>query len=707
MNRHMRTGSGTTAPLPTRHAVTLGVAFFVTHALSLLLVRYGGPLAPAWPPAGIGLAALLLLPSHRLHVFVAYALLDTLSNALQGYATPAGFGYLAVGLFELWLAEWMLRRVAPGRSWRFAQVREVLTIVPVCAAAAALASVGAALVADLTTGAALGVTMTVWWVADMLAYIIVTPLVVLAMDPPRDVFAGRTVRHLILEAVAVVVVLLVMAPSGFLQHAIAGGISAHPYMLTLPLLWATLRFGQIGALGGILVIAAVGVSIVVFDRFAAFNVYGSMDVLTALQLFLGILGGTSLVLATALREQQETAAANARMVDALTASEHRLRQSQKMEAIGQLAGGVAHDFNNVLAAVLMQLDELRHVRSLPRAAHALTADVEQSVQRAARLTRQLLVFSRQQAMQRQLLDLNQLVQSHLRLLRRVVLSTHSIAVSTHQHPLVVNVDGGMIEQVLLNLVLNARDAQVGGGPIVVATSVRELANAQDDLAAGRYALLSVRDTGVGIAPELLPRVFEPFFTTKPPGQGTGLGLATAYGIVQQHGGVVRVASELGHGTTVEVWLPIEAVELPASDRPVDLLDHDSGEHRVAGQILLVEDEASVRRLLERVLTRAGYVVHTATDGHDALAQWDQLGESLDLLITDLVMPGGLSGSQLARDIRLRRPDLPIVFTSGYDPEFDPAAVTMIPGDNFIPKPATADQILAVVRRQLAVAATRS
>jgi len=421
----------------------------------------------------------------------------------------------------------------------------------------------------------------------------------------------------------------------------------------------------------------------------------------ALQVFIIVLAMMSLVLATALREQHATALQNARIVEALQASEQRLRQSQKMEAIGQLAGGVAHDFNNVLAAVLMQLEELRLVRDMPRVGRELIVDVENSVQRAARLTRQLLVFSRQQAMQPQVLDLNTLVRSHVRLLRRVLPSTHTLTVSCHPGVLVVHVDGGMIEQVLLNLVLNARDAQASGGAIAIMTSERELTTGEGDLPAGRYAVLIVRDNGAGIPPEHLPRLFEPFFTTKGPGEGTGLGLATAYGIVQQHGGTVRVTSHVGHGTSMEVWLPLSDATLPpAAHVPADGTDGDEARDVNATTILVVEDEDQVRRLMQRVLEREGYVVRTAASGREALEWWPGGGSDVDLVITDLVMPGNLSGTALARALREARPGLPIVFTSGYDPEYNPADVTMVPGDNFIPKPATTEQILSVVRRQL-------
>ena len=689
-------------PFERRTTLLLAAGFAVAHVLSLLLIRYGGPLAPAWPPVGIGLAALLLLPaSHRTLVYVGYGVLDTLSNAAQGYATMSGFGYLAVSLSELFLAEMLIRRISPESPLRFARVRDASALLLSTTIAALVCAPLAAVVARIGTGASWGESGVLWWVGDMLAYLVFTPLTVLLFDSPVTARQRPLSVWWYVEAMLVAVIVTVGALWGFTERPIAGDVVAHPYMLTLPLLWATLRFGQIGALLAVFQVGVVGLTLLLTDHPLLFDAPTRSAALTALQVFLGVTATAALVLATALREQEDTARSNAQMVTALRASEQRLRQSQKMEAIGQLAGGVAHDFNNVLAAIMMQLDELRVVREMPRVGRELITDVESSVQRAARLTRQLLVFSRQQAMQPQLLDLNTLVRNHVRLLRRVVPSTHTLVVTCAPAPLVVSVDGGMIEQVLLNLVLNARDAQASGGPVAIATAERLQSADAQDLAAGRYAVLSVRDQGDGIAPEHLPRLFEPFFTTKAPGQGTGLGLATAYGIVQQHAGTIRAISGVGRGTTMEVWVPISDVPLPETEGAADQLDQDTGEHVVVATVLVVEDEAAVRRLMQRVLEREGYVVHVAASGREALDYWSRLGHAVDLVVTDLVMPGGVSGTQLARELRLQSPTLPIVYTSGYDPEYDPSDVTMVPGENFIAKPASAEQILSIVRRQLA------
>lgn len=697
----MRSGRWIPSPLEPGKLAILALVFFISHAASLALIRYGGPLAPAWPPAGVAVAALLVLPrSHRPLVFIGYVVLDTLSNLLQGYATGVGLMFLVASLTELALIDLLLRRCT-DRPLRFARLGEVPLFLAVVSVATAIASVPAGIVAQWADGSTILRGGVVWWIGDMLAYAVVTPLVVLSFYPPRFPIRRWTVARL-LEASALAAISMAMAVFAFRGTRLIGPLQAQPYMLILPVLLVTLRFGQLGTLWTVLGIGITGVLLLIDNQPAVLSISAGGDALTIHQTFLGIQAVVALVLSTALREQEETAVEHARTVEALTASEQRLRQSQKMEAIGQLAGGIAHDFNNVLAAILMQLEELRLVRDLPRVGRELLVDVETAVQRAARLTRQLLVFSRQQAMQPRVLDLNVLVRSHVRLLRRVVPSSYSLVVSSAPAPLVVEVDGGMIEQVLMNLVLNARDAQQGGGAIVITMMPRTLPpDSPSGLPPGNYAVLSVRDTGSGIPEDHLPRLFEPFFTTKPTGQGTGLGLATVYGIVQQHGGTVRVETTLGLGTTMEVWLPASTEALPEqATGATDDLSPDSGEHPAPGTILLVEDEPTVQRLLQRVLQREGYQVHVCSSGRDALELWPHIGATIDMVITDLVMPGGVSGTQLARELHRLDPSLPIVFTSGYDPEFDTSDVTMIPGENFVPKPARSEELLSVVRLRL-------
>jgi PAS domain S-box-containing protein len=405
-------------------------------------------------------------------------------------------------------------------------------------------------------------------------------------------------------------------------------------------------------------------------------------------------------------------------VDASAAERERLaeqaRHAQRIESLGVLAGGVAHDFNNLLTVILSTLDLMR--ADLPRAdrAHADLDVMRGAAMRASQLTKQLLAFSRRQVMEARLLDLNVVVNDAERLLRRIVGEPVAFAVSLAPDRLPVCADAVQLEQVLVNLVMNARDAVVqrdgtggGAGAITVETGVTVLGAdhaARFDLPAGRYACLAVHDTGVGMDEATRRHVFEPFFTTKPLGQGTGLGLAMVYGIVTQSGGTVRVESQPGQGSTFHVLLPIAE---EASERPV-ASEGLPAAPRGRETVLLVEDEAAVRGIARRILERAGYTVFEARHGADALLVWREQGGaegSIDVLLTDLRMPE-LGGRELAAKLRSERPDLPVVYVSGYaEPEPEPGArprPTRERGgdDQFVSKPFMAPDLQRALRQAL-------
>ncbi len=380
--------------------------------------------------------------------------------------------------------------------------------------------------------------------------------------------------------------------------------------------------------------------------------------------------------------------------------EEQLRQSQKMEAIGQLAGGVAHDFNNILAAIMMQADLAAAEPGLPEGSRELFDDIRANTERAANLTRQLLAFSRRQVMQPRQLDLNEVVTSLTKMLQRIVGEDVGLQLNLHPRPLLTRGDPGMLDQVLLNLVVNARDAMPGGGRLFIATAERLLsahdAAAMPDVSAGRHVCLRVSDTGGGIDPQHLPRIFEPFFTTKEAGKGTGLGLATVFGIVKQHRGWVTVESTVGSGATFEVLLPIdedaarartEAAAAPALRRRTET-------------ILLVEDEPGVRMLTRVVLERQGYRVLEAAHGLEAVRLWDQHQATIRLLLTDIVMPEGVNGRELAARFRAANPTLPVIFTSGYSAEIAGRQLSLLEGQNFLQKPFSPRQLLEIVDRSL-------
>jgi PAS domain S-box-containing protein len=380
--------------------------------------------------------------------------------------------------------------------------------------------------------------------------------------------------------------------------------------------------------------------------------------------------------------------------------EEQFRQSQKMEAIGQLAGGVAHDLNNILTVVHMQLDLLKHGDPLSASQLESVLDIEKASRRAADLTRQLLMFSRRQAALKHDLDLNAVVTNITKMLQRILGEDVAMQISYAPQPLPVHADAGMLEQILLNLAVNSRDAMPQGGRLIIETAVvaiDELAAAQKPLARqGKFACLIVSDSGSGIPPEVLPRIFEPFFTTKDVGKGTGLGLATVFGIVQQHHGWINAYSEVGKGTTFRMYLPLQGASAEAvEDRQVPGNLPGGTE-----TILLVEDEQSLRVLVRNVLTRLGYRVLEATTGNTAIAVWREQRHEIKLLLTDLVMPDGMTGKQLAEALLKEDPNLKVIYSSGYSRDIAGQGFVLQDGVNFLSKPFQAAKLAQTVRNSL-------
>jgi two-component system, cell cycle sensor histidine kinase and response regulator CckA len=378
--------------------------------------------------------------------------------------------------------------------------------------------------------------------------------------------------------------------------------------------------------------------------------------------------------------------------------EDQFRQAQKMEAIGRLAGGVAHDFNNLLTVIMSYADLLR--TDLPVNARG-RADVEEickAAEGAAGLARQLLAFSRRQVLQPQLLDLNLVVTNTERLLRRLIGEDITLGTVLAPEPSPVHADPGQLEQVIMNLGVNARDAMPEGGRLTIETAGVALVPegpAGDPSHTGPYVVLSVSDTGVGMDEDTRARIFEPFFTTKGPGKGTGLGLATVYGIVEQSGGFIRVSSEVGLGTIFRVYLPAASAAVSpgvALSAPPELL---SGTETV----LLVEDLASVRAVARQVLERRGYKVLAAADGPGALRLANGYSGPIHLLLTDVVMPQ-VSGRHLADRLVGLRPAIKVLYMSGH---MDDAIVrhgVLESGTSFLQKPFTPDTLARKVREVL-------
>jgi PAS domain S-box-containing protein len=434
--------------------------------------------------------------------------------------------------------------------------------------------------------------------------------------------------------------------------------------------------------------AVVGVPVIVSDQVIAVLEFFSAQPHAEDERLVEVVSTVATQIASVIQRRQ--------VEEALQKSEEQLRQSQKMDAIGQLAGGIAHDFNNILtvilAAVTFLLDSFS--RSDPRRADA--EDIKAGAERASELTRQLLAFSRRQVLEPRALDLNTAVSGLEKMLRRLIGEHIEFVTRPGEGLGTVKADAGQIEQVILNIVVNARDAMPQGGTLTI-----ETANAQLDenyavehapVRPGPYVMLAISDTGTGMDAETQRRIFEPFFTTKEMGKGTGLGLSTVYGIVKQSGGYVWVYSEPGRGTVFKIYLP-RVEEVPATivqrKAPRDL--------RGSETVLLVEDDEKVRASAQRILESAGYQVLVARSAGEAIALCVQ--NRIDLLLTDVVMPGQ-SGPELARAVQARRPEAKVLFMSGYMDHSLLEQGEVQPGANLIQKPFTPETLSRKVRDAL-------
>jgi nitrogen-specific signal transduction histidine kinase/CheY-like chemotaxis protein len=377
--------------------------------------------------------------------------------------------------------------------------------------------------------------------------------------------------------------------------------------------------------------------------------------------------------------------------------ERQFQQSQKMEAFGQLAGGVAHDFNNLLA-VIMGYASLLSDEELPAGAKNLVGHIYTAGEKAANLTRQLLTFSRKKEIKLSPLNLNSVIANVTKMLGRIIGEDVRLHCSYSPNLPSIQGDDGMMEQVLMNLAVNARDAMPKGGELTISTAVQTLS--PDDLPAipevqpGDFVRLTVRDNGCGMSPEIKERIFEPFFTTKEVGKGTGLGLATVFGIVKEHQGWVEVESEVGAGAAFKLFFPVYSQPVAAADSRPAYAVRPGNE-----TILVVEDDHAVREMTKRILARHGYHVLEATSGTQAIAVWEKHKHQIRLLLTDIIMPGGIAGPELARELKSRDPKLKVIYSSGYS-AYSPS--TLEQGDDaiFIQKPFDPRQLAESVRRSL-------
>jgi signal transduction histidine kinase len=419
-------------------------------------------------------------------------------------------------------------------------------------------------------------------------------------------------------------------------------------------------------------------------------------------------------LAPAVERELQEATERRRNVEALRRTEEQLRQSQKLEAIGGLAAGIAHDFNNMLSVIIAHADLMRlDVKDDGPMTESLD-EIRSAAGRAAEMTRQLLAFSRQQVLQPRVVPLIEAVRGIEKMLRRLIGEDIDLAILDTSRDTSdggrVLVDPGQLGQVILNLAVNARDAMPDGGSLTIETMNVDLD--EDHAAAhlgtkpGPHVLLAVSDTGTGMDAATQARIFEPFFTTKEVGKGTGLGLATALGIIQQSGGTMWVYSEVGHGTTFKIYLPrvsspAEPGHAEAESRPLD-----EAASRGTESVLLVEDDAAVRAVIRTVLVRQGYRVSDVANGEEALAWIAQNPGGVDLLLVDVVMPR-MGGRELAERVRAEHPSLPLIFMSGYTGGALVRLGVLEPGLTFLQKPISPSALIRAVREVLDRASARA
>ena len=379
-------------------------------------------------------------------------------------------------------------------------------------------------------------------------------------------------------------------------------------------------------------------------------------------------------------------------------SERQLRHVQKLDSVGQLAAGVAHDYNNLLMVVRLN-SELLARENLGEQGQNCASMIQEAADRASKLTRQLLAFSRRQAMNTQVVNVDQLLEDTSTILQELLKENIDLVVQSDGILPEINADAAMIEQAIMNLILNARDAMPSGGKLTISARPRtvsaDAASRHFEVRQGEYIEISVADTGCGISRESLPNVFEPFYTTKEVGKGTGLGLSTVFGIVKQHEGWIDVNSVLGSGSKFSINLPAVPHSLQESKK----LTSVSSDAPAKETVLIIEDDSSVRLTMSRLLERVGYELIQSVNGPEALDLLKRSEFKIDIVVTDMVMPGGLTGMEVGKEIRKMSPEMPIVYCSGYSSELMSVA-SLATIERFLSKPFEATQLLHVVRELL-------
>jgi len=668
-------------------ALNLGVALLAWGLAELVVLPTAGgrPVTPLWPPAGLAVAAVYLGGYRLLPGVFLGSFAFNLTRSPIYWAAIIGL----VQVIQPWIAARMLRtlRFDP----KLERVRDPLilslVVAPAGALIAAVVSVTLQYLGGSVPPGGFTYALALWWLRDWLG-VMITATLILAWVKGRHI-AWPWPR--IAEAFALVVTLFLGAQLVFGLWGIFADRDVPIVFIFFPIVgWAGLRFGPRGAATIVALIASFALAIAGFGvgPFASFPVEFTQFLLFCF-LSLGSLSGQ--LLAAIMAERDDA-------LERRLLLEEQLRHSQKMEAVGRLAGGIAHDFNNLLTAIIGYTEIVMTSLDPKDERRADAEEIARAAMRAADLTKQMLAFSRRQVLQPKIIDLNTALGKVEPMLRRVIGEDIVMTVTGKAATPYVRVDPGQVEQVVMNLVVNARDAMPQGGRLTVETADAVLDEAavadQPDVKPGPYVMLSVTDSGVGMPPEVRARIFEPYFTTKDVGKGTGLGLSTAYGIVRQSDGHITVSSELGLGTTFRIYLPRSEAPPPAVVDPSVEKMPDGTEH-----ILLVEDDPSVRRLSKELLVRLGYSVTEAASGRAGLALGSDDTRHFDLALCDVIL-GDMSGPAVAEAMRALRPSIRVLYMSGYMDEAIVKTGVLDEGQPFLQKPFTPMQLAKKIREVL-------
>ena len=648
----------------------VGTIYFFLVRVSLELAAVYPGAAAIWPPAGFALAAVLLGGYRVVPAIFAAAYVVNAGASGPSYAAATAAAGIA---FEAFAAACLVDWWAGGRN-AFATPSGIAKFVVIAVVAAAVsASVG--LSASFGLWASGGFAQVdwekfaslwfPWWLSDAAAVLMITPALVLwVTDRPRAFELGSLLESTAIFAAAAACGVVAFGP----LTAAMPSAAALAVLAVLPPIWAALRRGPRDTATAGLILLGVAAWMTVF-RGGPSAWSGREEAATLLLMLMIGIATPSLVLAAdaAHRRRTERILRDARLE--LGQAREQFAQSQKMEAVGQLTGGVAHDFNNLLTVIVGNLNiAQRHLDSLTEApAERLRRVINNAMrgaERATTITRHLLAFSRKQPPEPKPLDINALIHGLSDFLRRTLGETVTLDIAGADGLWQAQADPVQLEAAILNLAVNARDAMSAGGKLTIATGNSSLdedyCRQYDELIAGPYVRIAVSDTGTGMSKDILERVFEPFFTTKKAGQGTGLGLSQVYGFVKQSSGHVEIDSEPGRGTTVAIYLPA----LTGTDREEPAAEPEGAATAAAPTILLVEDDHDVRAYVVEILRELHYRVLEAHDADSALGLIDRNDVRVDLVLADLVLPG-MNGGQLAEEVKLRQPEARVLFMTGY------------------------------------------